>query len=171
MAGDTANPRVWLGAEVFVADEATAGPTDLVSVWEEIAGWADLGLLSEDGIPTPVVHTRMRAPASRIGTADDVDAAAKASPLFSKYGTRAEAESAREKLAGRMEHAQADPPSRKGSTPAEDARRISKRRRKEAATATGGGAGALGDFLTSREGQAMGRKVARGVFGMLRKRL
>jgi uncharacterized protein len=135
-------------------------------------GEAAVTLLSEDGIPTPVVHTRLRAPASRIGAADDVDAAAKASPLYARYGTRAEADSAREKLAGRVEQAQADAPGRKGSTPAEDARRISKRRRsKEAATATGGGAGAIGDFLNSREGRAMGRKVARGVFGMLRKRL
>ncbi|HYN52114.1 MAG TPA: helicase HerA-like domain-containing protein, partial [Thermoleophilaceae bacterium] len=135
-------------------------------------GEAAVTLLSEDGIPTPVVHTRMRAPASRIGAADDVEGAAKASALYAKYGTRAEAESAREKLAGRLEEpAPAEAPARTGSTPAEDARRISKRRRKQAATATGGGAGAIGDFLSSREGKAMGRKVARGVFGMLRKRL
>jgi hypothetical protein len=29
----------------------------------------------------------------------------------------------------------------------------------------------VGDFLTSREGKALQRKVARGLFGMLRKRL
>jgi hypothetical protein len=29
----------------------------------------------------------------------------------------------------------------------------------------------LGDFLTSREGKAMQRKVLRGVFGMLKKQL
>ena len=34
-----------------------------------------------------------------------------------------------------------------------------------------GGAEALGDFLRSREGKAMQRKVMRGVFGMLKKRL
>ena len=34
----------------------------------------------------------------------------------------------------------------------------------------GGGADAIGDFLKSREGKALQRKVARGVFGMLRKR-
>jgi hypothetical protein len=28
----------------------------------------------------------------------------------------------------------------------------------------------LGDFLRSREGKALGMKVARGVFGLLRKR-
>lgn len=39
------------------------------------------------------------------------------------------------------------------------------------ATATTGGADMIGDFLRSREGQALGEKVARGVFGVLRKRL
>ena len=33
---------------------------------------------------------------------DDVDEAAKASPLYAKYGTRVDAESAREKLAARV---------------------------------------------------------------------
>jgi DNA helicase HerA-like ATPase len=163
-------------AKALRAMAATYPTSDFYDVEELLTsmgiGEAAVTLLSEDGIPTPVVHTRMRAPASRIGAADDLDGAAKASPLYAKYGTRAEAESAREQLAGRLEDAPpAEAPARSRSTPAEDARRISKRRRKEAATATGGGAGALGEFLTSREGKAIGRKVARGVFGMLRKRL
>jgi hypothetical protein len=33
------------------------------------------------------------------------------------------------------------------------------------------GGGAVGDFLTSRQGRALQRQVLRGVFGMLRKRL
>jgi hypothetical protein len=41
----------------------------------------------------------------------------------------------------------------------------------DGAAITTGGTDVLGDFLRSREGQAFGRKVARGVFGMLRKRL
>jgi DNA helicase HerA-like ATPase len=121
-------------------------------------GEAAVTILSEQGVPTPVAHTRLRAPASRIGPAGDVAATARASPLFAKYGTRTEARSAREQLAARIEAP-------------EPARKTSRRRRKEAATATTGGADALGDFLRSREGKALGRKVARGVFGMLRKRL
>ena len=39
-------------------------------------GEAAVTILSEDGVPTPVVHTRMRAPASRMAPADDVDGAA-----------------------------------------------------------------------------------------------
>ena len=38
-------------------------------------------------------------------------------------------------------------------------------------SAPDGGAGAIGDFLRSREGKALQKKVARGIFGMLRKRL
>ena len=129
-------------------------------------GEAAVTILSEDGVPTPVVHTRLRAPASRMGPADDVEAAAKASPLFAKYGKRAEAESAREKLAARMEQAS---PRRNAGRPRRES--AASRRAEEAATATGGGADVLGDFLRSREGKALGRKVARGVFGMLRKSL
>ena len=39
------------------------------------------------------------------------------------------------------------------------------------APAPAGGADAIGDFLRSREGKALQRKVTRGIFGMLRKRL
>ncbi len=62
-------------------------------------GEAAVTILSESGVPTPVVHTRMRPPLSRMGPADDVDGAAKASPLFAKYGTRVDSQSARELLA------------------------------------------------------------------------
>jgi hypothetical protein len=40
--------------------------------------------------------------------------------------------------------------------------------RRRAPKPAGGG---LGDFLNSREGKAVQRKVVRGLFGMLRKRL
>jgi DNA double-strand break repair helicase HerA and related ATPase len=136
-------------------------------------GEAAVTILSEEGVPTPVVHTRLRAPASRMGPANDVDAAARASPLFAKYGTRMDAESAREKLAARLSPPEAPVAAgRTGSTPADDVERIRRRRRdRDAATATTGGTDVLGDFLRSREGRALGRRVARGVFGMLRKRL
>jgi uncharacterized protein len=126
-------------------------------------GEAAVTILSEDGVPTPVVHTRLRSPASRMGPADDVEGTAKASPLFAKYGTRAEAESAREKLAARMEEPDEPEPAAKAP------RR--RKREPEPATAKTGGADALGKFLTSREGKALQKKVMRGVFGMLRKRL
>src|SRR4051795_12079526 len=61
-------------------------------------GEAAVTILSESGVPTPVVHTRMVAPRSRMAPADDVEGAAMASPLFAKYGTRVDAQSAREML-------------------------------------------------------------------------
>ncbi len=122
-------------------------------------GEAAVTILSEDGVPTPVVHTRLRAPASRMGPADDVEGAAKASPLFAKYGTREENESAREKLVARIEK----PKQAKKPRPT--------KKQKETATATGGGAEALGKFLNSREGKSLQKKVMRGMFGMLRKSL
>src|SRR5918999_3599789 len=165
-------------AKALKAAASTYPTSDFYDVKELLTsmgtGEAAVTILSEDGVPTPVVHTRLRAPASRIGPADDVEAAAKASPLFAKYGTRAESQSAREKLAGRLETAGlagAHAGGRPGSGPAAEGKRISGGRRQEAATATTGGVDVLGDFLRSREGKAFGRKVARGVFGMLRKRL
>ncbi len=68
-------------------------------------GEAAVTILSESGVPTPVVHTRMRPPLSRMGPADDVAGVATASPLFAKYGTRLDSQSAREMLATRL-----DPP-------------------------------------------------------------
>ena len=125
-------------------------------------GEAAVTTLSDKGVPTPVVHTRLRAPASRIGPAPDVDGAAKGSALYAKYGTRIEAESAREKLAARIEKATVEP----GET-----RPRARRRKAAKPPAPAGGVDALGDFLTSREGKAIQRKVLRGVFGMLRKQL
>ncbi len=154
-------------AKALRAAASTYPTSDYYDVGELLTsmgiGEAAVTLLSEDGVPTPVVHTRLRSPASKMGPAEGVEGAAQASPLFAKYGTRVEGESARELLAERMEAAEPEKPA---APPAER-----KRRRKEAATATTGGVGGLGDFLGSREGKALQKKVMRGVFGMLRKRL
>jgi DNA helicase HerA-like ATPase len=123
-------------------------------------GEAAVTILSESGVPTPVVHTKICAPASRMAPADDVAGAAAASSLFPKYGTREDRESARERLAARLEE-----PAKPADAPAP------KRRHKEAARASEKGGDALTDFLTSRQGAALGREIVRGVFGMLRKHL
>ena len=66
-------------------------------------GEAAVTVLNEKGVPTPVVHTRLRAPHASMEPAPDLDATAKASPLWAKYGTRLERESAAEALAKRVE--------------------------------------------------------------------
>ena len=120
-------------------------------------GEAAVTILSESGVPTPVVHTRMRPPQARMGPADDVDGVAKSSPLYAKYGTRLDNQSARELLAERLERAREEAPE-----PA---------RRKKASEATKGGADTIGDFLKSTTGRTIQRELVRGLFGLLRKRV
>jgi DNA double-strand break repair helicase HerA and related ATPase len=123
-------------------------------------GEAAVTILSEGGVPTPVVDTKMCAPRSRMAPADNVAAAAAASPLAAKYGTRVDSQSARELLAARME---TPPAAEKPPLVTEEHRKAAKASRDEG--------GALGDFLGSRQGKTLQREVIRGVFGLLRKRL
>src|SRR3954463_3836084 len=127
-------------------------------------GEAAVTILSESGVPTPVVHSKLPAPRSRRPPADDVKGAAEKSALWAKYGTRTDAQSAREILASRV----AEPaplPADEAPTPKP------KREHKEAAEGVGGGAEEIGKFLKSRQGKAIQRQVIRGVFGLLRKKL
>lgn len=126
-------------------------------------GEAAVTILSESGVPTPVAHTRMRAPLSRMGPADDVAGPASASPLAPKYGVEVDRASAHEMLAARLERSQEPSPA-----PRPPARRTRERARPEATPA--GGPEAIGKFLRSRQGKKLQREVVRGVFGLLRKR-
>ena len=128
-------------------------------------GEAAVTILSENGVPTPVVHTRLRPPVSRMGPTDDVDKAAKASPLFSKYGTRVDSQSARELLAARMEQTAHATPSQNGDAP------VPQEHHKAAAAAVTGGAAVLASVLNSTAGRQVEREVIRGVFGLLKKSL
>src|SRR5689334_9516897 len=95
-------------AKALKATVTTFPKSDLYDLEELLTqlgiGEAVVTILSETGVPTPVVHTKLRAPVSKMGPADDVDAQAKASGLYAKYGTRADSQSARELLAARLEH-------------------------------------------------------------------
>src|SRR5690348_2268625 len=48
MAGDPANPRIWVGADVYVAPLGSTAPTDVTTVLN--ASFVAIGLLSDDGI-------------------------------------------------------------------------------------------------------------------------
>jgi uncharacterized protein len=122
-------------------------------------GEAAVTILSETGVPTPVVHTKIRAPRARMEPRADLAGAAAASPLTTKYGTRTDAQSARELLAARLE------------SPASEKRPVVTEDNREAARATRNGGDALGDFLASRKGKRLQREVVRGMFDLLRKRL
>ena len=47
MSGDVKETTLWTGADVFIAPEATAGPTDLTTAWP--AAWKAAGLLDGEG--------------------------------------------------------------------------------------------------------------------------
>jgi uncharacterized protein len=145
-------------------------------------GEAAVTLLSEAGVPTPVAHTRLVAPASRMAPADDVDGAARASPLWAHYGERTDPQSAREMLAARLDaggaggdaaaerEEEAEPELE--HVPVPESMRTPRRRRsrRRAPAPAGSTPDAIGDFLTSRSGRALQREIVRGVFGLLRKR-
>jgi DNA helicase HerA-like ATPase len=108
-------------------------------------GEAAVTVLDDHGVPTPVVHTKIDAPRSRMGPADDISSTA--SPLMPKYATRLERDSASEVLAQRVPEPAVEPPPplphRRGRSPRRGA-----------------------DPTAQLE-----REVIRGVFGMLRKHL
>jgi DNA helicase HerA-like ATPase len=68
-------------------------------------GEAIVTVMNERGAPTPVAWTRLRAPESLMGPADSaaMEQAVKASPLHPKYAESVDRESAREKLAAKLE--------------------------------------------------------------------
>jgi DNA double-strand break repair helicase HerA and related ATPase len=130
-------------------------------------GEAIVTVLSENGVPTPVVHSKLPPPQSRMAPVDDVDGSSKASDLWAKYGERVDNESARELLSARAAKASAPVAAETQDTgaaappPAET--------QAEGAGALAAGAGQLGKFLSSREGKKLQKQVVRGVFGMLKK--
>ncbi|HQR27745.1 MAG TPA: DUF853 family protein [Nocardioides sp.] len=68
-------------------------------------GEAVVTVMNERGAPTPVAWTRLRAPESLMGPADPaaMAAAVTASPRYATYAEAVDRESAREKLAARLE--------------------------------------------------------------------
>src|SRR3954454_2490729 len=166
-------------AKALKATVSTFPKSDLYDLGELLTqlgiGEAAVTILSENGVPTPVVHTKLRAPTSRMAPANDVAGAAKASPLFTKYGQRVDAQSAREVLAARLGQSGATAPQKPAAPDAAAPRPKGAPARRGTgdggSDALGQGAAALGKFLKSRQGKSLERQGARGVFGMLRKKL
>ncbi|WP_083404840.1 MULTISPECIES: helicase HerA-like domain-containing protein [unclassified Curtobacterium] len=84
---------------------------DLGEVLTSLAtGEAIVTVMNEQGAPTPVAWTRLRAPQGSMDPlpAADLEARVAASPLLATYGTPVDPDSAREVLARRMEAAAAE---------------------------------------------------------------
>ena len=125
-------------------------------------------ILDEKGVPTPVVHSRLPGTRSLMDPASaDLDATAKASPLYATYGTRTDAESARELLAARMAASAAAAQS--AAAPKEQAKAPKPAPAPKQPAGGGGVADTIGDVLNSSQGKQVQREVIRGIFGMLKK--
>jgi DNA helicase HerA-like ATPase len=84
----------------------TSGYPDLAEVLTSLGiGEAVVTVMNERGAPTPVAWTRLRAPESLMAAAEPaaLDKAVTSSPLFAKYAEPVDRESAREKLAAKLE--------------------------------------------------------------------
>lgn len=110
--------RVQHALRAFTPDDATAlrasvrtypaSGYDLERVLQELGtGEAIVTVMDERGTPTPVAWTRLFAPRASMSPipSADLTAAVSASPLFARYGTPIDRESAREILAVRMQAA------------------------------------------------------------------
>ncbi|QJY44468.1 helicase HerA-like domain-containing protein [Pseudonocardia broussonetiae] len=130
-------------------------------------GEAIVTVLSERGAPTPVAWSRMRAPRSLMAAIgeDAVTVAAKGSPLFGKYGTTVDRESAYEKLTARI--AETPPP----PAPADDAPapRAREERPEPGFVEKAFASPVVRSFLRSAA-SALGREITRGMFGTRRRR-
>ncbi len=155
-------------AKALKAAVTTYPNTDDYDLEEDLTqlgtGEAMVTILSERGAPTPVAWTRLRPPLSLMAAIETeaIDRAAKDSSLWSKYATEIDRESAREKLGARMAAA-AEAAAEPAPAPRkEPAAKPARKAKKDDSVVVG--------YLKSREGRSMVNTVARGVFGLLRKR-
>ncbi|MGI8684158.1 MAG: helicase HerA-like domain-containing protein [Acidimicrobiales bacterium] len=156
-------------AKALKAAVTTYPKTDDYDLEEDLTqlgtGEAMVTILSERGAPTPVVWTKLLPPTSLMAALDpkEVDRLAKESPLWATYAEDVDRESARERLAAKMAagaEVAAPPTGKKAEKPAP--RPQPKGNRKDE--------NAVISYVKSREGRSMLNTVARGVFGLLKKR-
>ncbi|MFI1382906.1 helicase HerA-like domain-containing protein [Embleya sp. NPDC020886] len=131
-------------------------------------GEAVVTVLGESGAPTPVAWTRLRAPVSLMAPipAETMSAAVAGSPLFAKYGTAVDRESAFEKLTA----AQA-PPAEPDAAPAPEPAAGRGRADKPKSDVVGQvmGNSAVKSVLRSM-GTQIGREITRSLFGTARRK-
>lgn len=123
-------------------------------------GEAFVTALNEKGIPTPLAHTYMRAPNSRMDVLSDneINSLINQSDLVSKYKNDIDKESAFEILSGKMERAQ--------STATSQPKRAPGRPKKEKSTLET----ILTDSTTKSFLRTAGNLIIRGLFGKLMKK-
>ena len=135
-------------------------------------------VLRENGAPSPVAWTRLRAPRSLMAQVDPAEQArlVAASPLAAEYGPTIDRESAYERLNAKVADAEEDPergaaPGHQGRQPAASpSRRAGKAAAKEeGAVAAVLGSSAARSFFRSAA-SAAGREISRSLFGTAKRR-
>jgi DNA helicase HerA-like ATPase len=122
-------------------------------------GEAIVTTLNEKGIPTPLVHTYLRAPQSRMDilTPEEIQKLVSTSALESKYNVDVDRDSAYEILGGKIERAQETEQKEQMSNQRNQGRRVSRRKEKS-----------VWDNTTTRQiGRTVARELTRGLLGVL----
>lgn len=130
-------------------------------------GEAIVTVLNEKGIPTPLVHTMLRAPQSRMDilTDSEIDEKIRKSYMVQKYNEIIDRESAYEILTGKVEQAQAVEEQQKLQEQREKANASSSRRSaKEDKSAL---EQVMGSTATRQIGNTIAREITRGLLGVL----
>lgn len=129
-------------------------------------GEALVTALNEKGIPTPLVHTMLRAPQSRMDilTTAEINEVVDHSPLVKKYNQEIDRDSAHEILSEKIEAAHEADRQEELRAEREKARRsTSSRRRKEKSTLEK----VMSNTTTRQIGRTLARELARGLLGIL----
>jgi len=128
-------------------------------------GEAFVTVLNEKGIPTPLVHTLLRAPQSRMDILTDTEIKniIKVSDLYNKYNKEVDRESAHEILSEKIEAAHEEEHQEALKKQKAKGRKTTSRRRKEKSTFE-----EILDSRASREiSRTISRELTRGLLGAL----
>ncbi|MFG3295615.1 helicase HerA-like domain-containing protein [Streptomyces sp. NPDC048179] len=132
-------------------------------------GEAVVTVLSEDGAPTPVAATRLRAPESLMGPVDaaELDAAVRASALYGRYAQAVDRESAYE----RLQRTRAAAPEAAAEAPrAAKAGKSGKSGKEEPSLVEQVVGSGMFKSLARSVGTQLGREITRSLFGTARRR-
>lgn len=130
-------------------------------------GEALVTVLNEKGIPTPLAHTMLRAPQSRMDVLTDAEIKAilKKSDIIEKYNEEVDRESAYEVLSSKIEEAQKAEQQEELKKEQEKARKSSSRGSKKAEKST---LEKMINSTTTRQiGRTVARELTRGLLGAL----
>ncbi|MEL7341221.1 MAG: helicase HerA-like domain-containing protein, partial [Bacteroidota bacterium] len=134
-------------------------------------GQAMVTVLNEKGIPTPLVHTMLRAPQSRMDVLTDAEIKKiiKASPMIKKYNKDVDRDSAYEMLTNKIKEAQKEEHQEKMKAEREKARKVRKtssRSRSKKADPT-----FMEELskntMVRQVGRTVARELTRGLMGIL----